>query len=574
MVKFKPTLATQQEYLENSSPLLWRIRIALLAGAIYYPVLGYLQIHLNPNQFDLYIMRGLMAVLATTGIVLSFAWPNFRKRKVIENYFAVCLTLAAMHATLRVYMNHFTLLYTTIFALSAGAICLASLNFRQSLALMSWFSISALGSFFMESSLPDGHSTLMFLTIFLLFLVPLTQFTMDRVFVEQFHARQEFGQILDQLQEAIFLQGERSGLVYFNRKAPEILGLTPSELYSRTFADLRWEPVDEQGNAMPPERYPSRVALESDTPQYGIVIGIHRPDGSLRWLRVNAEPAQVKLIHSFSKKRQESIQERYVLTTFEDITREKEMNAAIAETRAKMTESARLTSLGESAAGIAHEINNPLAIVRLSLEQMSEWAPHIPSDEKLKFLGALEMASKASRRIAALVQGMRGLSRNAENDPIVPSELKTILSEVTPLFQQKLKTADIELRINIDSTPQVLCRSSQIAQVLTNLIQNSIDAIAEHLRSNPDLRKVPQWIEIQTKDNNGFVELTLRDSGPGIRDAIRGNIMQPFFTTKPPGQGVGIGLSISRSILISHGGALDVCANNPGACFRMKLKRA
>jgi C4-dicarboxylate-specific signal transduction histidine kinase len=117
----------------------------------------------------------------------------------------------------------------------------------------------------------------------------------------------------------------------------------------------------------------------------------------------------------------------------------------------------------------------------------------------------------------------------------------------------------------IDPDAVISCREAQICQVLLNLLQNAYDELVD--------REGDRWVKLDVTYCAGWVILSVTDSGRGISPEYRAHIMEPFFTTKPVGKGMGLGLSISRSIALEHGGTLELDEESPHTCFRMKLPR-
>ncbi len=249
-----------------------------------------------------------------------------------------------------------------------------------------------------------------------------------------------------------------------------------------------------------------------------------------------------------------------------DITDKKEYEAQLETTKAKSLASAKLASLGEMAGGVAHEINNPLAIISMNAAQLKELIdePDVSKEELKQFV---EKIQKTTMRIDRIVKGLKSFARGGELDPFIPTSMKAIVENTLELCSEKLKKHSVELRLKNILDVSIECRESQIGQVLLNLISNGVDAID----------KLPEkWIEIELKDLDGYVVLDVTDSGKGIPDEAVEKIMQPFFTTKEVGKGTGLGLSISKGIIESHKGRFRLdrkCANTKFSILLPKLQR-
>ncbi len=210
--------------------------------------------------------------------------------------------------------------------------------------------------------------------------------------------------------------------------------------------------------------------------------------------------------------------------------------------------SSKMASLGEMAGGVAHEINNPLAIIRgkASFLMKLEAAGEV-NQENLR--GSLQKIVETADRIAKIVSGLRSFSRNAEKDPWQYVQLDQIVSDTLSLCAERFKHHGIELRV--DAVPNLLleCRATQVSQVLLNLLNNAHDAIE---------KSGDRWVHLSFIPTADKIQMCVTDSGNGIPPAVADKLMMPFFTTKEVGKGTGLGLSISRGIVEDHGGTLSL----------------
>lgn len=237
---------------------------------------------------------------------------------------------------------------------------------------------------------------------------------------------------------------------------------------------------------------------------------------------------------------------KYISFRF-DITAEKLVEQALEQEKAKSIHMGRLSAIGEMAAGIAHEINNPLAIINGLLSSVERRLHGSnPIDEIPKILENTAKARNQVIRMSKIINGLREFSRSGDNQFFEQMSLKKILDSVEDLCSEKLKSLNIQIEIQAEEI-EFQCNPIQIEQVLINLINNSADAI-----SNLDQK----WIKIEAIKCGNFIEISVNDSGPGISEEVAQKIMQPFFTTKEIGKGTGLGLSISRGIIQKHGGSL------------------
>ena len=220
-------------------------------------------------------------------------------------------------------------------------------------------------------------------------------------------------------------------------------------------------------------------------------------------------------------------------------------------------QNAKLASLGEMSAGIAHEINNPLAIIAGAAGLL----PKALNDPE-KFLKRVEDIQRASARIAKIVTGLRKFARTSDRGSLVLKDLRQIAEEAVVLTASKAKSADLEVSIQCNDEVQIHCEEIEIEQVIINLVNNALDAVA----GSPD-----PWVRIVLdKDEQGVI-LRVEDSGPGIPLQVRGRLFQPFVTSKPIGEGTGLGLSIVRGIVAAHDGTILLREDLPYTSFEIRF---
>lgn len=230
----------------------------------------------------------------------------------------------------------------------------------------------------------------------------------------------------------------------------------------------------------------------------------------------------------------------------------------ILKQRQSLEYSAKMSSLGVMAGGIAHEINTPLATIQLCTDALDEMARNhsLDADKFEKLTGKLmSMVS----RIAKIISGLRTFARDGTNDPMQVASMKDIVEEALLLCEQKLIHNQIRLDFVTEGRDlQIECRPADVAKVVLSLISNAFDAVQG---------QDEKWVEVDTIDKDSVVELWVTDNGPGISPNLIEKIMQPFFTTKEVGKGTGLGLSISRGIVLSHNGELYVDQTSPHTKF-------
>lgn len=212
-----------------------------------------------------------------------------------------------------------------------------------------------------------------------------------------------------------------------------------------------------------------------------------------------------------------------------------------------------LASLGELAAGVAHEINNPINGI-INYAQILADDSQV-SEENREILHSI---TEEGARIANIVSNLLTFAR-ARQERKGPVSLREVLMATLPLAEAQLRKDHIELRVDIDLLlPRVLAHTQQIQQVILNLISNARYALNERYPEPHENKVLHIYSEPGTEDGRSLVRLAFRDFGAGIPADRLSKVMDPFYTTKPSGQGTGLGLSISHGILKDHGGALKI----------------
>lgn len=237
---------------------------------------------------------------------------------------------------------------------------------------------------------------------------------------------------------------------------------------------------------------------------------------------------------------------------------------ALLESQQQMVYSAKMASLGEMAAGVAHEINNPLAIITGKCDSLlSKFSEGIVDRNEIET--ALLKMRNSGVRAAKIIKSLRYFAGDAEKVPFEDHKFKDIFEDVSSFFTEKAQKSNISILVKGDIDFNLNCNRIQIEQVLLNLILNAMDAV-EGAR-NPE-------IIVSTKIEGSKVSIRIQDNGIGISSAAAGKIMTPFFTTKPVGKGVGLGLSISKGIVEAHGGDLVVESLSSPTVFLITLPKS
>jgi signal transduction histidine kinase len=227
----------------------------------------------------------------------------------------------------------------------------------------------------------------------------------------------------------------------------------------------------------------------------------------------------------------------------------------LVETQAQLVQSAKLVSIGQLAAGLAHEINNPMGIV-LGYAQL---AKKNATDEKL--VTYAETIERETLRVKRIVDDLLGFARQAKTEA-VKVDLRQIAEAALGLFEYQLTHENISVnRLYSEAPNWVLIDNNQLLQVMMNLLQNARQAMP-----------TGGQITVRTWNEAPACLFSIADTGTGIPEADLEHIFDPFFTTKPVGQGTGLGLSVSHGIITRHGGTIQVSSRlGQGTTFVIQL---
>ena len=225
-------------------------------------------------------------------------------------------------------------------------------------------------------------------------------------------------------------------------------------------------------------------------------------------------------------------------------------------------QASKMSTLGEMAGGVAHEINTPLGLIKIlsqrSIESIQAGIPDLESIE-----ADLKKIDKTTDHVAKIIKGLRAFARDVGGDQYALSSIQEIIKDTILLCSERLKNHNIKLILDEKASDvEFECRPIQISQVLLNLIGNACDSIV-------DMEE--KWIELRYEKKDSKIFIYATDSGGGIPKEIQEKIFTPFFTTKEVGKGTGVGLSISAGIIASHKGTLKLNPSHPNTQFVIEI---
>jgi PAS domain S-box-containing protein len=342
--------------------------------------------------------------------------------------------------------------------------------------------------------------------------------------------------------------------------------------------------------------------LEGRLPVYSVEFRMRCKDGSYRWIlargvalrNAHGQPYRMAGSHTDVTARKESesklaeqnqLLERAMRT-------ERETNVALKQAQALMVQNEKMAGLGHMVAGVAHEINNPLAFITNNVavlqrdfdeicqlirlyesarpavahkaaqadDQIASFRKRVEMDDTLATLpNLLGRTAEGLKRIRQIVGDLRLFARLDEGE-LNEADLNAGIQSTATIIQGHARNKDVSLALELDPLPKVTCRAARVNQVVMNLLSNAIDAC------------VPGGsVTVRTGAEDGQVRIDVIDDGHGINPSIRERIFDPFFTTKPIGKGTGLGLSISYGIVQDHGGTIEV-DSTPGRGSRFTVR--
>jgi signal transduction histidine kinase len=219
------------------------------------------------------------------------------------------------------------------------------------------------------------------------------------------------------------------------------------------------------------------------------------------------------------------------------------------EQTVKLIHASRMAALGEMAAGIAHEINNPLMVISGNLQQIERRITMANNVEATSWLKQTGSSLQAISRVTKIINGLRLFSQQSDNLPRKDVSLNVIIEETLSFCGEMLKARYVRLEVDVIPNVFIQCHLVQISQVLINIIKNAEDAV----KTQDDEHR---WVKLSFEVNNPAVLIHISNGGVKIDKEITDKLFLPFFTTKPVGEGTGLGLSISKGIMQKHGGDL------------------
>ena len=388
---------------------------------------------------------------------------------------------------------------------------------------------------------------------------------------EQEHTERRYLKLIESANDGVLLTGPGFDLIYTNALFRETLGYTPEELRGMRLVDLATEPFRRRLDEV------FRAAAEGIASR-NVEVSLLRVEGAPLDFELNMVPLFLDDVFEGG------------FAILRDISERKKAQVQLAHAD-------RLASLGVLAAGVGHEINNPLAVLSSNLyfikQELGDLGQFLHSleDRLAARLGPQEArqilresgitgepscqselsemlgeATEGAERVRKIVLELKAFSRQ-DSDLRGPVQINEVVESALAMARNEIRFR-ARVRKELGHVPEVLVDEGRLSQVLLNLLINAAQAIEEgHVEDN--------LVTVRTWAAGGEVSVEVHDTGEGIPEEDLDRIFDPFFTSKPPGIGSGLGLSICHSIVTSQGGRIEVESRpGRGSSFRVHLPRA
>jgi two-component system sensor kinase FixL len=355
--------------------------------------------------------------------------------------------------------------------------------------------------------------------------------------------------ILDTVPDAMIVINGYGIIQFFSTAAERLFGYAEPEAIGKNVSELMPQP--DQGRH---DGYLARYRSSGERHIIGIgrIVTGKRRDGATFPMHLSIGEMQ-------------SGGEPYFTGFVRDLTEHQQTQARLQELQSELVHVSRLSAMGEMASALAHELNQPLAAISNYMKGCRRLLAGSTDANTPKIENAMDRAAEQALRAGQIIRRLRDFVSRGESEKRVES-LSKLIEEAGALGLAGAREQNVQLRFNLNPEfDLVLVDRVQIQQVLVNLFRNALEAMAQSPRR--------ELIAENTVVGDDMVEVAVSDTGSGFHDDVKSNLFQTFFTTKETGMGVG--LSISRSIIEAHGGRMWAESNPAGgATFRFTLPAA
>jgi two-component system sensor kinase FixL len=353
--------------------------------------------------------------------------------------------------------------------------------------------------------------------------------------------------ILETVPDAMVVIDERGMMQSFSAAAERLFGYAAADVVGRNVRMLMPSPYREAHDG-----YLTRYLRTGERRIIGIgrvVVG-ERKDGS-------TFPMELSVGEMNSNGR------RFFTGFIRDLTERQKTEARLQELQSELVHISRLTALGEMASALAHELNQPLSAIANYMKGSRRLLERRSDEDSVMVREAMDKAAEQSLRAGQIIRRLRDFVSRGESERRVEN-IKKLVEEASALALVGAKERGVRVRFNLDpSLDLVLADKVQIQQVMLNLVRNAIEAMEQSDRR--------ELLIATTAGPGGMIAVSVADTGSGIAPEIASQLFQPFITSKP--HGMGVGLSISRTIIEAHGGQISAEPNpEGGTIFRFTLR--
>lgn len=364
-------------------------------------------------------------------------------------------------------------------------------------------------------------------------------------------AKRIWEQTFDAMPDGVLVHDDRMRIVRCNNAAAEAMSMRPSEVIGMSFTSVFALLFGERAAA-----YHMKQGVAGTSTSFEL-----QAEDGRRYLVSAAPLTSLKAVERRSDAHDEDEARTshgpdsfWSVVTWSDIT-------ALAEVQEQLARSRRLATTGQLAAGVAHEINNPLAAITTCAEAISRDVRDLPEAARLAGERGwdyyLAEIVRQTLRCKEITRGLLDLTRQ-KRARRAPVELNRMVAETARLYEERARDVSFEVRLD-PSVAEIATDETMVRQVLDNLLGNALDAVGQS-----------GTVQVATMRDGQRVRIEVADDGPGIPPDTLARVFDPFFTTKDPGKGSGLGLAISLTLAEALGGALTV-ESKPGAGSRFRL---
>jgi PAS domain S-box-containing protein len=350
--------------------------------------------------------------------------------------------------------------------------------------------------------------------------------------------------ILGKMVEGVVVFNVVGKIIEHNAAFLKVFELTDKDLRDDQVINKTLSIIDQHNNQYPLEHL---FKVCQDAPFYGREFSLLNSNKKLKYLSANC--SRIDIGKDF-----------FFILTANDITEKIESEKQLNAQKELSQQNAKLASIGELAAGVGHEINNPLAIISGQLELIKKDIAAISNNTKIE--ERFSKISKSIQRISNITKGLRTFARADSVDNLY-FDFSELLQETINMLQEIYAKEGVEIKTHIEREIFTFANYGRIQQVIVNLLNNAKDAVAESSEKK---------IEVKLSTSNEKIHFSIQDTGCGIPYEIQNKIFEPFFTTKEVSKGTGIGLALVNSIVKEHLGEITVISKvGEGAHFKIIL---